>query len=882
MATQTALPPQYHFDTDTQQRYQQALQAGLDPVASLQRAQQYQTQKNIANLGNDASNFQADAAKYGGGSIAGAAHYTFFDPTSNANITKLAPLAIGAALTPFTGGLSLAGAAGLTGLGTAGAEALREAGNHEAASPLNIAEQGVEAGAGTYLGGALLGKAAGTVGNAIEGTGVGDIANKVGGFLNQNVGDVASNLMQKVVGSNPGNKIVDITDALKSLDPKDAQTLLDSGHLPSSLATGDEKSPLALPSGEKQLALPAKAGANGTAPLPGDIQSGAQPRVVWNPATNRAEVIPTGFTMPGTAPLPSNTADVSFGNPPLENPTAAPTPQVLTDPSTGQSVPAPQTAPSSVPSANIPTPVPSSVPTEGIPTLPTNPAEAFTPPAETPVPAANPSSAETPAPNKTFAQKLTDVGTGIRNDVSNVRAGVKVSPFMTEDEAQLAATREKYNIRGSSEAQLNQLPKAFNKADTAVRAELSNSDFTIPKDQFISELKDSIATTPGIENLNADGTPNMSHENEVNKLIQSVTKGKGDTLSAQDVYDIKQQLSALNAKNFGKDLTAQDPMRTDAAFNHVKGVLDNVSPEVRTLNQDQNDLYNLSKGLAKESNKPSKITVVGTDIPLPKGVVEGAKDATGRVIQSTGKGLTNASTPGSISPTTLLATGVNDRNVMNIGNNPQPAPLPTDPNAAMAIANANSSVTPTPATQPANPLSDPKVLQMLELYDIQQTGGKNSALIQTLGNMFNPNNTQLSTTQQAQHDNIDTALTALDAASQNLVIAGGAKGSFEGNLVNLPFGLGQYVNQPGKSYEDSKIETATQIAKAITGSSRVPAAMVQLYLHSLPDVTDTPAAAQSKIDNLTRSILAQANSHGFSDLIQQYGGANTTPQTSTP
>lgn len=123
-------------------------------------------------------------------------------------------------------------------------------------------------------------------------------------------------------------------------------------------------------------------------------------------------------------------------------------------------------------------------------------------------------------------------------------------------------------------------------------------------------------------------------------------------------------------------------------------------------------------------------------------------------------------------------------------------------------------------------------------------------------------------TAQARKDNLLTALSSLDGAENNLVGAGGARGP-AGLLALIP-GLGQYLDPAGAAYHATKIELATQLAKAITGGSRPAANVIQGYLHSLPDVQDAPQFAAQKIAKLRSELLTQAKAFNFNEILDAY------------
>lgn len=130
-----------------------------------------------------------------------------------------------------------------------------------------------------------------------------------------------------------------------------------------------------------------------------------------------------------------------------------------------------------------------------------------------------------------------------------------------------------------------------------------------------------------------------------------------------------------------------------------------------------------------------------------------------------------------------------------------------------------------------------------------------------------------------RYANLTGALSSLDSAETNLVQAGGARG-LAGYSALIPL-LGKYFDPQGASYHNSKIELATQLAKAVTNSSRPAASVIDKYLNSLPDVTDPPAYAQAKLDKLRNEILTQAKAFNYNDLVNQFGGTQGTAQSSS-
>lgn len=121
---------------------------------------------------------------------------------------------------------------------------------------------------------------------------------------------------------------------------------------------------------------------------------------------------------------------------------------------------------------------------------------------------------------------------------------------------------------------------------------------------------------------------------------------------------------------------------------------------------------------------------------------------------------------------------------------------------------------------------------------------------------------------KTKKESLTTALSGLDTATENLVTAGGAKG-LAGFFAKIPK-LGQYFDPRGYAYEQTKPDLATQIAKAISGSSRPAAGLINQYINSLPDITDTPQSAQDKLNNIYTQLINQAHASNMQDILKLY------------
>lgn len=166
------------------------------------------------------------------------------------------------------------------------------------------------------------------------------------------------------------------------------------------------------------------------------------------------------------------------------------------------------------------------------------------------------------------------------------------------------------------------------------------------------------------------------------------------------------------------------------------------------------------------------------------------------------------------------------------------------------------------------------------LADIEADPSKSSTYM-SLYKMLNPGGGNLSTSEQNSVDNLRSAATSLQTYMQQVQKAGqvgpGAA-QVEGTLAGLPV-LNRLVGQQGadiRGIEATRTDLASTLAKALTGSSRPAASVIQQWAASIPNVTDTPAVAQQKYQNLLQQIqsrlsVAQVPGSQNMDLSQLLG-----------
>ena len=111
-----------------------------------------------------------------------------------------------------------------------------------------------------------------------------------------------------------------------------------------------------------------------------------------------------------------------------------------------------------------------------------------------------------------------------------------------------------------------------------------------------------------------------------------------------------------------------------------------------------------------------------------------------------------------------------------------------------------------------------------------------------------------------------SALSSLKSLEQNLTSAGGAQGP-AGSAATIPI-IGQFLDPKGAAYQATLVDTATALAKAMTGG-KPSAQSIEQWKHSLPQFNDTPAVVQSKLQQVRNSM-----NNKIQETISSAGGAD--------
>lgn len=453
----------------------------------------------------------------------------------------------------------------------------------------------------------------------------------------------------------------------------------------------------------------------------------------------------------------------------------------------------------------------------------------------------------------------TRAGSSFLKSVVNPR--VAASPFGAAEEQALVKTASDLGLKGTSANMYKQIGSAYDHLSGQISSLLEPSTATIARKDLIGKITTSLADNPAV-------TVDKGSLTAVNKALGSISNN-GD-IAVQDLFKYKQQLGNTLKKAFANldSPTAVLTPKQETALGAWKGIADAIGeaePQVSHLTQLQSQLFDLAPGLKANIGKGGLGLGPLGKIPGSASISQAGKSAISGMLTRAGAPTSTGVRAGSTALAQLLARNsgpTSNGDVNNAG-----ASLPGD-----SFLNGVDTGSGTTTSDSSAPLTlDNKKLALLMLTDLQSTGGKNLATITALGKLLAPGADEpvLTKAQQTSKDALTGAFAALDTAHRDLVAVGGARGSIGGQAAKIPL-IGQYIDSSGTAYEKTRSDIASQLAKAVTGGARVNESVYLGFLHSLPELTDTPQQASYKLQLLQNQLLSKAKASGFDDLVQQY------------
>jgi hypothetical protein len=360
--------------------------------------------------------------------------------------------------------------------------------------------------------------------------------------------------------------------------------------------------------------------------------------------------------------------------------------------------------------------------------------------------------------------------------------------------------------------------------------------------RMADHIKTTIYSAPGghvaFEGAKADAVKSLSDlaQQSGNKKLASVASAIGNTRNFSEFRNVSEPFvnaKSLIEKSNHNDLAGSGKASNGGAFSTAKNAVSKViSPTIGKIASNAGN-----KAAGETASKPGIVSnnALSKFITTNKVVSAGAKLAKrGAIVGSAAA----AANPPQSKQNNQSTSASNISDLVN----------------TLPDGSASSST----ASQDQNTPFTSSNIQAAILQDMEATGGKHVSELLSLYNAFGKPSTaanKLSTTEQNTVDSLNSALATLGTYNDQLNASGGGRGSLGGNAENVlgKFGLGGTSGKNVRAIESQKTDVATSIAKALTGG-KPSSAQIKSWEDAIPNVTDTPAVAKQKMQNITDSI----------------------------
>lgn len=474
------------------------------------------------------------------------------------------------------------------------------------------------------------------------------------------------------------------------------------------------------------------------------------------------------------------------------------------------------------------------------------------------------------AATKEGENALTRSGNKLRQSVTNPQ--VHAGPWGNAEEARLSQIADKeLGLKGSAGQKYAQLGTKFEDLSKQIGSHLEQSKAVVSKNDLLSRISSGLEDSFSSVDQDAIAT--------IERNLGNIADKNGN-IPIQKLFKYKQSLGNTLKRAFSKldsptaVLTAKEETAL-GAWKQLASSIGEAEPGISKLTGLQSDIFDLAPGLAKARNSKSALTIVGTNIPVPKGITGSARDSAGRLLQGSGEALDKAApvvngakalakkAPAQLVGQSILnpATGIpEDVNGVNFDQGDSEMQLP------------DFGATENPSPQPPSGGLTPEFLNFAMQKDILENGGKNVDKLKVLqGTVAAPKQGKLTDTAIKTVNDYQTAISGLTQLTSTIKSNPDDIGYIRGLQANIPGANAQKVQAQIK-------QVAQIVGKALEGG-KLTDADVPKYEKILPSIRDTPDVAQAKIRNVLNML--QSSLSNYVDLQNNRGGGSFNLPEST-
>jgi hypothetical protein len=446
-----------------------------------------------------------------------------------------------------------------------------------------------------------------------------------------------------------------------------------------------------------------------------------------------------------------------------------------------------------------------------------------------------------------------------------------------------AADLLKMGIKGSPAKQAKQIETTMRTLGGQVDDILRTNPTKLPGTQVTSRLQKGLAdpTNPLFADLDITNPSVQKYLERYAQKFNGIDDALGINNQLKTVQSTAQRGLTKLRTPMSSPLTAQETAAL-AVKRAADDTLSNV-PAIKPLKKQMATLFEVNPDVVKASQATYNVPFVNIKTKAPVQAFKGAQSSAAGLLAGPGGGgrfAGSGTIPGLLKAQTLRGglTAMNPPQADSqeaaynqdptspdmLGVDPAQFGYPADPTAMAGGMEGAAGILGAPSA-PQTMYSREAAAQDIQ-KDLQSTGGKNMDKYLKLYEFLNPEPSKEADTAQGQ-----SALVGLEQLQGLFSNAGGGQGI--PGFIQKALGKGR-INTDVEAYEKLRKTVAVPLARAMGEKGPLSDLDIKTWVNALPDVSDSPEAAQSKIQFLSQQLQAmQGGGSGSdaSDILSQLG-----------
>lgn len=482
-----------------------------------------------------------------------------------------------------------------------------------------------------------------------------------------------------------------------------------------------------------------------------------------------------------------------------------------------------------------------------------------------------------------LGEKMTQAGEDVTRGIRQVKMPGKGYVGAAQDEAAVNSTLDKLGFSGTPQQQYEMLQPKMTQIESQIRPIIQSKPQVFTPDQ----IKNDILTQMDNQGLLIGEDAKTAAAGAVDDIMKDVVnKGGADAIPGEDLFNAKQKLNDIRTRikakaDKGTALTPKEEALM-ASRDALDGVITQYYPEVKDLTTQQSHLFDAAPSLSSARFNPPTLRVMGNSIPAQVSIK--GQQIGGEALKMGGAGMSALEQANPLNKSGGQAALATLPAIENSDQQTQGVQTPLDnTNSQKNLNNVpeqgnpfGTSGNPTPSPQalpPITTLTGHTPEENYAAYQKAQASGNTAAASQLYKRFEDETAYQktqgggktLSATGAKQITDIQSGQNLLDNLDKALTTYQDKLGPVRGRI-----GSANVQDTDAQAFQSQVNLAAQVVGRAIEGGV-LRKEDEEKYKKILPQLTDTPAVARRKLENVrgllkTQLQLSQQNYPGAQDV----------------